>query len=56
MSGIEPAGNNVGAPARFTVETFSAGRGEVEITVLNPKGAKEKVGFYLQTHFGISYQ
>ncbi|GFN93495.1 filamin-a-like [Plakobranchus ocellatus] len=39
--GIEPTGNQVGAPARFTVETFSAGKGEVEVIVLNPKGAKE---------------
>jgi len=41
--GIEPTGNSVGAPARFTVETFSAGRGEVEIIILNPKGAQEPV-------------
>ena len=41
--GIEPTGNSVGAPARFTVETFSAGRGEIEVTILNPKGGKEPV-------------
>jgi hypothetical protein len=41
--GIEPTGNSVGAPARFTVETFSAGRGELEIVLLNPKGVKETV-------------
>ncbi|KAK3102524.1 hypothetical protein FSP39_011943 [Pinctada imbricata] len=40
--GLEPKGNQVGAPARFTVETFSAGKGSLEITVLNPKGQKEK--------------
>ncbi|XP_076469743.1 LOW QUALITY PROTEIN: filamin-A-like [Babylonia areolata] len=40
--GLEPKGNQVGAPARFTVETFSAGKGTVEVTILNPKGAKEK--------------
>jgi hypothetical protein len=33
----------VGAPARFTVETFSAGKGSLEVTVLNPKGQKENV-------------
>ena len=33
----------MGAPARFTVETFSAGKGEVEVIILNPKGAKEPV-------------
>ncbi|BFZ10498.1 hypothetical protein BsWGS_13537 [Bradybaena similaris] len=36
--GLEPAGNQVGAPARFTVETFSAGKGELDIQVINPKG------------------
>lgn len=44
-AGIEPTGNSVGAPARFTVETFSAGRGEVEVIVLNPKGGKEPVSY-----------
>ena len=42
-SGLEPNGNVVGAPARFTVETFGAGKGDVEVVVLNPKGAPEKV-------------
>ena len=42
-AGIEPEGNSVGAPARFIVETFSAGRGKIEVTVLNPRGAKEQV-------------
>ena len=42
-SGIEPTGNCVGAPARFTVETFSAGRGEVEVIILNPAGKQEPV-------------
>lgn len=41
--GLEPKGNQVGAPARFTVETFSAGQGSLEVTVLNPKGKKETV-------------
>ncbi|KAL8615195.1 hypothetical protein ACOMHN_029211 [Nucella lapillus] len=40
--GLESKGNQVGAPARFTVETFSAGKGEVEVMILNPKGGKEK--------------
>ena len=33
------------APARFTVETFSAGRGDVSIHVLNPDGVSEEVIF-----------
>ena len=31
------------APARFSIETFSAGRGEVEVVVINPKGQREPV-------------
>lgn len=46
LSGLEPAGNSVGAPARFTVETFSAGRGELDISVVNPNGVKEQVGLW----------
>lgn len=41
--GIEPTGPVVGAPANFTVETFSAGRGQVDVIVENPKGQKEPV-------------
>lgn len=36
--GLEPKGNHVGSPAKFTVETFSAGKGELELLVLDPKG------------------
>lgn len=38
--GIEPTGPIVGAPANFTVETFSAGKGNVDVTVDDPKGNK----------------
>lgn len=41
--GLEPAGVCALAPARFTVETFSAGRGEVSITVVNGEGQEEEV-------------
>lgn len=41
--GIEPTGPVVGAPANFTVETFSAGRGDVEVLCENPVGQKEPV-------------
>ncbi|CAF3564394.1 unnamed protein product [Adineta steineri] len=40
--GIEPSGNQVGAPAKFHVETFQAGQGNVEPIVINPKGQREK--------------
>ena len=47
-TGIELTGNSVGAPARFTVETFSAGRGDLEMSVTNPNGKQEPVSFMLK--------
>lgn len=41
--GIEPTGNHVDAPAKFHIETFAAGKGTVDVIVLNPRGQKEKV-------------
>jgi filamin len=38
--GVEPTGPVVGAPANFTVETFSAGKGNVEVSVDDPRGQK----------------
>lgn len=38
--GVEPTGPVVGAPANFTVETFSAGKGNVEVLVEDPRGQK----------------
>lgn len=40
-AGLEPIGNTAGNPARFIVETFSAGRGDLTVTVLNPRGVQE---------------
>jgi len=41
--GIEPAGGTVGSERSFTVETFSAGRGDVKVTITNPMGTVEPV-------------
>ncbi|VVC42331.1 Hypothetical protein CINCED_3A018391 [Cinara cedri] len=41
--GIEPIGPCVGAKTQFTVETFSAGKGTVDVLVENPKGKAEPV-------------
>ena len=41
--GIEPRGNVVGTPCNFTVETFSAGKGNVEVMVINSQGQQEPV-------------
>jgi filamin len=41
--GIEPTGNLVNVPTKFSIETFSAGNGDVEVTIINPAGEKEPV-------------
>jgi len=41
--GIESAGGVVGATKSFTVETFSAGRGDLQVRVTNPLGTVEPV-------------
>lgn len=41
--GLELNGNMVGAPARFAVDTFNAGKGNLDIIILNPKGQREPV-------------
>jgi len=45
VKGLNAKGNTVGAEARFTVETFSAGRGELDVSVINPAGQQEKVRY-----------
>jgi filamin len=49
--GIEPSGPVVGAPANFTVETFSAGKGKIEVTVENPNGQLEPVSACVEIFF-----
>ncbi|PAA82455.1 hypothetical protein BOX15_Mlig021608g1 [Macrostomum lignano] len=39
--GLESQGNTVGAPARFTVETFGAGKGQLDVAVVSPLGTRE---------------
>lgn len=36
--GIEPNGVVIGEPANFTVEVFSAGKGDVDVSVEDPDG------------------
>lgn len=43
MAGIEPTGNMVKQPAKFTVDTISAGQGDVMVFVEDPEGNKEEV-------------
>ncbi|XP_049804905.1 filamin-A isoform X1 [Schistocerca nitens] len=53
--GIEPMGPVVGAPANFTVETFSAGKGKVEVTVEDPKGNREPVDIRFNNDRNLTY-
>lgn len=46
--GIEPSGPIVGVPANFTVETFSAGKGNVDVIVEDPDGNKIPVSLSFQ--------
>lgn len=43
MTGIESTGNMVKQPAKFTVDTISAGQGDVMVFVEDPEGNKEEV-------------
>lgn len=54
--GIEPTGPVVGAPAIFTVETFSAGKGKVDVTVENPNGQLEPVSILHSSLFCLDPQ
>ncbi|XP_015127266.1 filamin-A isoform X2 [Diachasma alloeum] len=53
--GIEPKGPIVGAPANFTVETFSAGKGDVQVTVDDPKGQKLPVDIRFNNDRNLTY-
>ncbi|XP_026824513.1 filamin-A isoform X4 [Ooceraea biroi] len=53
--GIEPTGPIVGAPANFTVETFSAGKGNVDVTVDDPKGNKLPVDIRFNKDRNLTY-
>ncbi|XP_008201955.1 filamin-A isoform X1 [Nasonia vitripennis] len=53
--GIEPSGPIIGAPANFTVETFSAGKGNVEVTVDDPKGLKLPVDIRFNKDRNLTY-
>ncbi|XP_018353104.1 PREDICTED: filamin-A isoform X3 [Trachymyrmex septentrionalis] len=53
--GIEPTGSIVGAPANFTVETFSAGKGNVDVVVDDPKGNKLPVDIRFNKDRNLTY-
>ncbi|XP_075219680.1 filamin A protein cher isoform X2 [Lycorma delicatula] len=53
--GIEPTGPVVGAPAMFTVETFSAGKGKVDVAVENPNGQLEPVDIRFNNDRNLTY-
>ncbi|XP_046641662.1 filamin-A-like isoform X3 [Daphnia pulicaria] len=53
--GVEPTGPVVGAPANFTVETFSAGKGNVEVSVDDPRGQKIAAEVKFNNDRNLSY-
>ncbi|KAF7274400.1 hypothetical protein GWI33_012941 [Rhynchophorus ferrugineus] len=53
--GIEPTGPVVGATVNFTVETFSAGKGHVDVIVENPRGQKEPVDVRFNNDRNLTY-
>ncbi|XP_034935901.1 filamin-A isoform X1 [Chelonus insularis] len=53
--GIEPKGPIVNAPANFTVETFSAGKGDVEVIVDDPKAQKLPVDIRFNNDRNLTY-
>lgn len=46
-AGIERTGNRVRRPTKFTVDTFSAGQGQVTIYLDHPDGTTEEVCLFL---------
>ncbi|KRK03444.1 filamin-A isoform X4 [Drosophila yakuba] len=53
--GIEPIGPVVGAPANFTVETFSAGKGSVDVDIQGPNGEIEKADVRFNNDKNLTY-
>ncbi|XP_073818008.1 filamin A protein cher isoform X10 [Musca autumnalis] len=53
--GIEPIGPVVGAPANFTVETFSAGKGQVDVEIISPDGLVEKADVRFNNDKNLTY-
>ncbi|KAL1493038.1 hypothetical protein ABEB36_011179 [Hypothenemus hampei] len=53
--GVEPTGPIVGATVNFTVETFSAGKGNVDVIIENPRGQKEPVDVRFNNDRNLTY-
>ncbi|CAG9759879.1 unnamed protein product [Ceutorhynchus assimilis] len=53
--GVEPTGPVAGATVNFTVETFSAGKGNVDVVIENPKGHKEPVDVRFNNDRNLTY-
>ncbi|XP_061582652.1 filamin-B-like isoform X1 [Cololabis saira] len=56
--GIEPTGNRVLRPAVFTVDTFSAGQGQVTVYLDHPDGTREELKAELneaKKTYGVTY-
>ncbi|KAK6619966.1 hypothetical protein RUM44_006366 [Polyplax serrata] len=53
--GIESHGPVVDKPSNFTVETISAGKGQVDVIVTNPKGYQEPVDIRFNNDRNLTY-
>ncbi|XP_050314750.1 filamin-A isoform X2 [Anthonomus grandis grandis] len=53
--GVEPTGPVAGAAVNFTVETFSAGKGNVTVIIENPRGQKEPVDVRFNNDRNLTY-
>ncbi|XP_076163878.1 filamin A protein cher isoform X2 [Ptiloglossa arizonensis] len=53
--GIEPSGPVIGAPATFTVETFSAGKGNVDVNVKDAEGNNIPVDIRFNKDKNLTY-
>lgn len=56
VTGIEPTGNMVKQPAKFTVDTISAGQGDVMVFVEDPEGNKEEVCGWMLPPQAVSHE
>lgn len=54
LAGIEPTGNMVKQLAKFTVDTISAGQGDLMVFVEDPEGNKEEVCWRMLPPLSVS--
>nr|CAI5823933.1 unnamed protein product [Callosobruchus analis] len=53
--GLDPTGHEVGIPTSFTVETFAAGQGKVDVILVGPRGQREPVDIRFNNDKNLTY-